>query len=358
MSAPAASSRATRFLRACRRAPVDCTPIWLMRQAGRYLPEYRALRARHSFLDMVRTPGLAVEVTLQPVRAFEVDAAIVFADILPLLECLGFQVAFEAGEGPRILNPLRDPARVSDLPRRPVDEAVGFTLAAVRGARAALAGRVPLIGFSGAPFTLAGYAIEGGGSRTFSTALAFMREQPRAWHALMGALAGAAGAYLRAQIESGAEAVQLFDSWAGLVPPDEYAECVLPYTREAICLARGGGAGAPVIHFSTRTANAGHLALIRQAGADVIGLDAGLPLDDARVLLGPDVAVQGNLDPEFLLKPSAELRAAAADVLDRNAGRPGHVFNLGHGVIKETLPERVAELVDFVHARPLGRAGA
>ncbi|MBP7274598.1 MAG: uroporphyrinogen decarboxylase [Kiritimatiellae bacterium] len=355
MNAPGSLRRADRFLRACRREPTEGTPIWLMRQAGRYMPEYRALRAKHGFLDMIRTPELAVEVTLQPVRAFEVDAAIVFADILPLLGGLGFEVAFEAGEGPRICNPLREPERV--LSRRPMEETVGFTLDALRGAKTALAGRAPLIGFSGAPFTLACYAVEGAGSRTFSVALGFLREHPNAFHALCERLAELTGEYLRAQVDAGADALQLFDSWAGLMTPAEFETWVLPYAREAIRQARLGSRPVPVIYFSTRTASEEYAPLLRRTGADVIGLDSGRPLDEAWNALGDDVAVQGNLDPEMLLRPEFELLAAAADVLQRAGGRPGHIFNLGHGVLKETPPERVAALVDFVHARTGAEAG-
>lgn len=346
------SSAADRFLRACRREPVDCTPIWLMRQAGRYMPAYRALRARYGMLDLVRTPELAVQVTLQPVDAFGVDAAIIFADILTLLDGLGLGLEFVAGEGPVFRNPVRTAADVDRLVVRPPGETLGFTLDAIRLARRALAGRVPLIGFTGAPFTLACYAIEGAGSRTFPQALRFMREEPAAWARFMEKLSAAAGAYLRAQIAAGAQAVQVFDTWAGLLTPAEYRAAAMPYSAEAIRRARDGGpdaADVPLIHFATRAAEL--LPLLREAGGEVIGVDASLPLDEAWRRLGDGVAVQGNLDPEVLLGPADGLRRAAADVLARAAGRPGHIFNLGHGVIKETPPERVAELVRLVHAQ-------
>lgn len=328
-----------------------------MRQAGRYMPEYRALRAKHGFLDLVRSPDLAAEITLQPVKAFEVDAAIVFADILPLLECLGLEIAFAAGDGPTVRNPVRSEADVTRLTPRPPAEVVSFTLEAIRRARRALNGVVPLIGFSGAPFTLACYAIEGVGGKGFTTAVNFMRTQPRAWHALMEKLAGAVGDYLVAQAAAGAQALQMFDSWAGLPAPEEYREFVLPYSAAALARARSGAPGVPVIHFSTRTTTAERLPLVRRAGGDVIGIDAGMTLAEAWRILGDDVAVQGNLAPDLMTGPAAPMKQAAAQLLDSVRGRPGHIFNLGHGVPKETPVERVAELVDFVHAYSSRREG-
>ncbi len=351
-AAPPSDPRATRFLRACRREPVDRTPVWLMRQAGRYMPEYRALRARHSMLDLVRTPDLAAEITLQPVEAFEVDAAIVFADILPLLDGLGLGLEFVAGEGPHILRPVRTAADVERIVVRPPEETLGFTLEAVRLARRALADRVPLIGFSGAPFTLACYAIEGGSSPDFPLTRRFLREQPAAWSALMGKLSAAIGAYLAAQVRAGAQAVQVFDSWAGRLTADEYRAAVLPFSAGALRPAAEGG--VPVIHFATQSAHL--LPLLREAGGTVFGVGNDVPIDEAWRKLGDGVAVQGNLDPDALLGPEADMLRQAADVLDRVAGRPGHIFNLAHGVKKETDPARVRALVDFVHARPQGWA--
>jgi len=345
---PPSDPRATRLLRACRREPVDRTPVWLMRQAGRYMPEYRALRARHSMLDLVRTPDLAAQITLQPVDAFEVDAAIVFADILPLLDGLGLGLEFVAGEGPRIPRPVRTAADVDRIAVRPAEETLGFTLEAVRLARRALAGRVPLIGFSGAPFTLACYAIEGGSSPDFPLARRFLREQPAAWAALMEKLATAVGDYLAAQVLAGAQAVQLFDSWAGRLTADEYRASVLPFSAAA--LRRAADGGVPVIHFATQSAHL--LPLLREAGGTVFGVGNDVPIDEAWRRLGDGVAVQGNLDPDSLLGPEDAMLRRAADVLDRAAGRPGHIFNLAHGVKKETDPARVRALVDFVHAPP------
>ncbi|MBU4460946.1 MAG: uroporphyrinogen decarboxylase [Verrucomicrobia bacterium] len=342
--------RAARFLRACRREPVDRTPIWLMRQAGRYMPEYRALRQRHGMLDLVRTPELAAQITLQPVDAFEIDAAIVFADILPILDGMGLGLEFVAGEGPHILRPVRAAADVDRIVVRPPEETLGFTLEAVRLARRALAGRVPLIGFSGAPFTLACYAIEGGSSPDFPLTRRFLREQPAAWAALMGKLAEAAGDYLAAQVRAGAQAVQMFDSWAGRLTADEYRAAVLPFSTEALRRATAGG-DVPVIHFATQSAHL--LPLLREAGGTVFGVGSDIAIDEAWRRLGDGVAVQGNLDPDTLLGPENEMQRQAKDILSRVAGRPGHIFNLAHGVKKETDPARVRALVGFVH----GRAG-
>ncbi len=342
-----------RFLRACRREDVDCTPVWFMRQAGRYMPEYRALRERHGFLQMVKTPELAAEVTLQPVRAFEVDAAIIFADILPPLEGMGLQLTYEAGEGPVIHNPVRSEADIAALRQPDPREAAAYTLEAIRLVKRELAGRLPLIGFSGAPFTLASYAIEGGSSREFRRTKRLMHASPEAWHALMGKLAELVGAYLAAQAEAGADALQLFDSWAGALAPADYAEHVLPYVRRAIEAARRGGAAPPVIYFGTNTA--GMLGLLRQTGADVVGVDWRIALDDAWAQLGPGVALQGNLDPATLFAPWPVIERRARDILDRAAGRAGHIFNLGHGILTETPVDHVRRLAEFVHEATASR---
>ena len=334
-----------RFLRACRRAPVDTTPIWLMRQAGRYMPAYRALRERHDILDLIRDPALAVEVTLQPMAAFDLDAAIVFADILTLLPGMGLELSFVRGEGPIIHNPPRTRAAIDALTDVPIAESVGFTLEAIRLARQALDGRRPLIGFSGAPFTLACYALEGGASRHYATAKGLMFADPPAWDALMGRLADRVGRYLLAQAEAGAQALQLFDSWAGALAPADYRAHALPYTRRAIDIARA--AGVPILHFGTGTA--GLLPDIATAGADVVSVDTGIDLDRAWALVG-DHAVQGNLDPVALLGGWDAVRPRADDVLARAGGRPGHIFNLGHGVLPQTDPDVVRRLVDHVHA--------
>jgi uroporphyrinogen decarboxylase len=355
-----------RFLKACRREEVDRTPVWFMRQAGRYMPEYRAVRARHSLLEIVKTPELAVEVTLQPIRAFDLDAAIIFADLLPPLEGMGLQLTYEKGEGPVIHNPLRTPADIAALRVPDPRVSVGYTLEAIRLAKRELADRVPLIGFAGAPFTLASYAIEGGGSRDYRRTKQLMHAQPDAWHMLMSKLSAMVSDYALAQVAAGADAVQIFDSWAGALAPDDYAEYVLPYVQRVIAGMRGleigaWGSGAsnsqslapspqppPVIYFGTDMS--GMLPLLRQTGADVIGVDWRIQLDDAWAQLGPGLAVQGNLDPMTLFAPWPQIEARAAAILDRAAGRPGHIFNLGHGILTETPVDHVARLAEFVHA--------
>ncbi len=336
-----------RFLCACRRETVDATPIWLMRQAGRYMAEYRALRQRYSILELIKTPPLAAEVTLQPIKAFNLDAAIIFADILPPLMGMGLSLEFVKGDGPVIHNPLRAPADIEALVVRPAEETLAFTLEALRLVRRELEGSMPLIGFSGAPFTLASYAIEGGSSRDYSRAKSLMYGQPQAWHSLMSKLAEVVGDYLRAQIAAGAQAVQLFDSWVGALSPADYREYVLPYSRRAIELAKAGGE-VPLIHFSTGTA--GMLPLIKEAGGEVIGLDWRVNLAEAWQQLGTEVAVQGNLDPIVLQSaPLPELKRQTARILDSVKGQPGFIFNLGHGILQHTPVENVAALVDFVH---------
>jgi len=340
------------FLRACRREPAPFTPVWLMRQAGRYMPEYRALRERYAFLDLCKTPAAAAEVTLQPVERLGVDAAILFADILLVLEPLGVGLEFTKGEGPRILRPVRSAADVERLPPVEVEAAVPFVFETVRLARRALGGRVPLIGFAGAPFTLASYLIEGGASREFLLTKRFMREAPAAWHALLERLAEITARYLNGQIAAGAQAVQLFDSWVGTLSPADYREFVLPWSRAAL---RGLTPGAPVIHFGVGTATL--LPLMKEAGGDVLGLDWRVELGPTWDRLGHDVAVQGNLDPAILLTGPGEIRRAVQAILAGAAGRPGHVFNLGHGVHQETPVDHVKALVDMVHELSDRRAG-
>jgi uroporphyrinogen decarboxylase len=336
----------SRFLRACRREPVDATPIWLMRQAGRYMAGYRALREKYPFLEMVKTPELACEVTLQPINAFELDAAIIFADILPPLEAMGLGLEFVADEGPVLHNPVRSAADVEALRVLPPEETLAFTLEALRLARSELEPRgIPLIGFSGAPFTLAAYAIEGRSSRHYARVKGLMMGQPDVWRCLMDKLADVVGSYLLAQARAGAQAIQLFDSWVGHLSPADYRELVLPYSRRAIDIARA--AGVPIIHFGTDTS--GMLELIREAGGDVIGVDWRIDLSAAWQRLGPDVAVQGNLDPVALLAPWTALEKRAHAVLDQAAGRPGHIFNLGHGILPDTPVDNVSRLVETVH---------
>ena len=330
------------FLKACRREPTPFTPIWLMRQAGRYMPEYRALRARLGFLELCKDPDAAAEVTVMAVERLGVDAAIIFADILLIVEPLGVGLEFAAGDGPVVRNPVRSPADVARLPDIDAAAAVPFVYDAVRKARAAL--KVPLIGFSGAPFTLASYLIEGGGSRSYVYTKALMYREPEAWHALMRRLATAVTAYLNPQITAGAQAVQIFDSWVGCLAPDDYQRFVLPHMRNVIAEIIPG---VPVIHFGTGTC--GLLELMRQAGGHVIGLDWRVDLGVGWQRVGDDFAVQGNLDPVALFAPLDEIRDRAARILERAQGRRGHIFNLGHGILPRTPVDHVIALVDMVH---------
>jgi uroporphyrinogen decarboxylase len=315
-----------------------------MRQAGRYLPEYRAMRERFGFLELARNPEAAAEVTLQPVERFAVDAAILFADILLLVEPLGVGLEFARGEGPVIHRPVRTEGAVARLAPIDVEEAVPFVFETARRAAKALGDRVPLIGFAGAPFTVASYVVEGGPSRDYLHVKRLMYEAPEAWRRLMELLVDATARYLNGQIAAGARAVQLFDSWVGVLAPDDYRTFVLPHTR---ALIRAVTPGTPVIHFGTGTA--GLLPLLREAGGDVIGLDWRVDLDAAWTTVGHDVAVQGNLDPAVLLSSPASIRERVKVILDRAGGRPGHIFNLGHGVFPGTPVEHVGALVDLVH---------
>jgi uroporphyrinogen decarboxylase len=315
-----------------------------MRQAGRYLPEYRAMRERFGFLELCHNSDAATEVTLQPVERLGVDAAILFADILLIVEPLGIGLEFAKGEGPVIHRPVRTEAAVNSLHPVDVAGAVPFVFDTVRKVKRALGGRVPLIGFAGAPFTLASYLVEGGPSRDYLHTKRLMYETPEAWHRLLDVLATAVADYLNGQIAAGAEAVQLFDSWVGVLAPEDYRRFVLPHTRAVI---KSLTEGVPIIHFGTGTA--GLLPLMREAGGDVIGLDWRIDLADGWRAVGHDVAIQGNLDPAALLAPIAVIRQRAKSVLDQAAGRSGHIFNLGHGVHQETPPDHVRALVDVVH---------
>ncbi len=347
---PQSTSSNSRFLRACRRQQVDTTPIWLMRQAGRYMAEYRALREKYSILELIKTPELACTVTMQPIRAFDLDAAIIFADILPPLEGMGLKLEFGKDEGPIIHNPIRSSREVDALRVPTPEESLGFTLEAIKLAQRELDNQgIPLIGFSGAPFTLASYAIEGRNSRNYMHVKGLMMSEPAAWHRLMAKLSEVVGHYLLAQAQAGAQALQLFDSWVGTLSPADYREYVLPYSHRAIEIA--SQTSVPIIHFSTNTG--GMLELIRDAGGDVIGVDWHIDLGAAWRWLGPDVAVQGNLDPVALLAPWPELKKRVQLVLEQAAGRPGHIFNLGHGILPSTPVDNVRRLVDFVHEHRL-----
>lgn len=334
-----------RFLRACLRLPVDVTPVWFMRQAGRYMPEYRAIRAHHTLLEIVQRPELAAEVTLQPVRALGVDAAILFADILLPVVPMGLQLEFAQGEGPLIHEPVRSLAAAQRLRRVDAESDLGHVLEAIRILRRELPAGVPLIGFCGAPFTVASYMVEGGASRDFRNTKGLMYTDPGAWHTLMDVVAASAEDYLLAQIRAGAQAVQLFDSWVGQLSPADYVAYVQPYSQRVLRAAMA--TGVPVIHFGTGTATL--LPAMQAAGGSVIGLDWRMPLEQGWQLLGDEVAVQGNLDPVSLFAPPAVLQARVADVLTRAGGRPGHIFNLGHGILTHTPVENVRAVVDMVH---------
>jgi uroporphyrinogen decarboxylase len=331
-----------RFVRACRGEAVDATPIWFMRQAGRSFAAYRKLRERYGILDLAKTPELCAEVTLMPVRELGVDAAVLFADIMLPLEPMGVGLRIEPEVGPIIDRPIRSAADVAAL--RPFDPAeVSFTLDAIRLVRRELDGEAGVIGFSGAPFTLACYLIEGRPSREFAIAKAFMYREPAAWHDLMERLAAMVVTYLRAQVDAGADVVQLFDSWVGGLGPADYREFVQPHVRRIFAALDG----APTIHFGTGTAAL--LELLAEAGGDVIGLDHRVALGDAWRRVGFDRGVQGNLDAARLLAGWEATRDGARRVLDEAAGRPGHIFNLGHGVLPATDPRLLRRLVDFVH---------
>jgi uroporphyrinogen decarboxylase len=337
----------SRFLRACRRLPVDATPVWFMRQAGRYLSEYRAIREHHTLLEMCAEPDLATEVTLQPVRRLGVDAAILFADILLPLIPMGIQLEFAAGEGPVIHNPVRSAADVAALCPVEPRESLAHVLQAVRQVRRELDGKVPLIGFAGAPFTLASYLVEGGSSRNYLKTKRLMYAEPETWSQFMQKLAQVIADYLVAQVEAGAQAVQLFDSWAGALTPDDYRQYVLPYSQSIFTALKDSG--VPTIHFGTGTASL--LSLMKAAGGDVIGVDWQTPLDWAWERLEHRVAVQGNLDPVALFAPAPELEKRVTRILGQAGSLPGHIFNLGHGILPETPVDNVKLVVDLVHER-------
>jgi uroporphyrinogen decarboxylase len=330
-----------RFLRACWGQPVDQTPIWIMRQAGRYLPEYRKVREGATFEQMCKKPELAVEVTLQPLRRYPLDASIVFSDILIPLEPMGAPFHIEEGEGPIIEKPVRTIADIDNL-RIPDPQELGFVLEAIRMLRREL--KVPLIGFAGAPFTLASYLVEGQGSKNFIKIKSLIFQEPEAAHKLLNILAETVSRYLVAQIEAGAQAVQLFDSWAGQLSPDDFSRFALPYAKKIATEVKK--TGVPFIYFCK--GGSAYLERCKEVGSDVVGLDYNTRLDDARSRLGT-VSVQGNLDPCALFMPKDKLKEAAKDIIKQNAGRRGHVFNLGHGVLPPTNPDHVTALIDAVH---------
>jgi uroporphyrinogen decarboxylase len=341
--APEAPWNDAPFLRACRREPVPYTPVWLMRQAGRYMSDYRELRAKHSFLELCKDPALVSEVTVTAAKRIGADAAILFADILLIVEPLGLHLEYSQGEGPVISPTVRESADVDRLVE--VDPAaLTYVYDAVRQTRRDLDPKIPLIGFCGAPFTLASYIIEGGGSRNYENTKAMMYRDPGAWHALMARISRGLVGYVNGQIAAGAQCIQLFDSWVGCLGPEDYREYVLPHVRSLISEITPG---VPVIHFGTGTATL--LRDMREAGGDVIGLDWRVELDRGWETVGHDRAVQGNLDPLVLYAEPEFIRGRVKQILDQAANRPGHIFNLGHGILPKTPVDNVIRLIDFVH---------
>jgi uroporphyrinogen decarboxylase len=334
------------LVRACRREPVERTPVWFMRQAGRSLPEYRELRKRYGLFEVCRQPELCAEVTLQPVRAHGVDAAVMFADIMLPVLGMGVDVELVENVGPVVAEPVRSPADVERLQVPEPEESVPFVLEAVRLVREALRPDQAVIGFAGGPFTVAGYLIEGKPSRDFKLTKKFMYSQPEAWHALMEKLSATFAAYVAGCAGAGADVIQLFDSWAGALSVADYREFAAPYSARVL-----EAVDVPTIHFATGDA---HLLEERaEAGGDVIGVDWRVPLDVAWERIGHDRGIQGNLDGAVLLGPWERVAAGAEDVLARAGGRPGHIFNLGHGVVPETDPADLRRLVELVHERTL-----
>lgn len=332
------------FLKACRREEVDHTPVWLMRQAGRYMAEYMEIRRKYSFLEMCKTPELAAEVTLQPINKLGVDAAILFADILLPLEGMGMDLEFAKGEGPVLHNPVRNERDVKALRLIEPEADVPYVLDAIKLVRKQLDGRVPLIGFSGAPFTLASYMIEGSGSKVYLNCKRMMWQAPEMWHELMEKISKVVVSYLKAQVDAGAQAVQVFDSWVGALSPKDYQEYVMPHSKYVMDQLKD--TGVPVIHFANNASTM--LELVKEAGGDVIGVDWRINIDQAWQRLGYDVAIQGNLDPISLMAPPKVIEQKVKEILDMVGGRPGHIFNLGHGINKETPVEHAIALVEAV----------
>lgn len=340
-----------RFLAACRCKPVDRTPVWFMRQAGRYLPEYRALRKTHSILTLAKTPHLAAEVAMQPLRVLDVDAAILFADIVLPLQAMGVDVDLPDNVGPVVARPVRTSADVDALDSVNPRDDLDYVMDAIQRLCDELRGERALVGFSGAPFTLGSYLIEGRPSRDFTETKQFMHAQPLAWKLLMEKLSTVVADYLRAQVDAGADAVQLFDSWAGHLSPDDYGRFVAPYSARVLSAVKE--TGAPSIHFATPAS--GILGQVRDAGGDVVGVDWRIRIDDAWRRLGPEVAIQGNLDPAVLSASWESTQEAARQILRAAGGRPGHVFNLGHGILPSTPVSHAQRLVDLVHAESTRR---
>lgn len=341
------------FLRAARLEPTESTPVWMMRQAGRYLAEYRAIRANHGFLEMCRTPELAVEVSLQPVDLVGVDAAIMFSDILVSFPGMGLDLEFAKGEGPVIHNPIRSAADVDKLVVPDPYEATGFVMETIKILRRELENKVPLIGFAGAPFTLASYAIEGHGTRDYENAKALMWSDPKAWDALLTKFSDCTIAYLKAQIDNGAQVVQVFDSWVGYVAPRDYERFVLPHTARVLAEVKAHGekvvpdGGVPVIHFPNGATSM--LDLAQQAGGDIIGVDWRMDMKRVVEEIDPRFGIQGNIDPVALFGPDEEIERMVVEILEAVGTRPGHIFNLGHGIHKTTDPEKARTMIRLVH---------
>jgi uroporphyrinogen decarboxylase len=334
------------FLDACRRQPAPHRPVWIMRQAGRYLPEYRALRAKVDFEALTRTPELAAEVTLQPLRRFPLDAAILFSDIMTPLQGMGIPLTFEPA--PVVREPIRTLAQVQALPALRPERDVPFVLESIRLVRAGVPRGVPLIGFAGAPFTLLCYLVTGRPSKEFAAARSFLYAQPQVAEALLARLGDAMGHYLAAQAQAGAQALMLFESWAGLLAPREFVRFALPAVQRALTMLRP--LGVPLIYYVNQ--GSALMAEVARLDVDVVGVDWRLPLSQVRRVLGPERAVQGNLDPAALFAPPAQLRQHVDAVLAEAGDTPGHIFNLGHGIWPDTDPDAVARLVDYVHEHP------
>jgi uroporphyrinogen decarboxylase len=332
------------FLKACHRQPTEYTPIWLMRQAGRYMKEYRGLRKRYSFLEMCKNPELVAKVTLMPIEKFRLDAAIIFSDILIPLEPMGVEFEFAKGEGPVFHHPVREMKDVEALRVIDPEEETSFLMKAIQIVRKELEGKIPLIGFAGAPFTLASYIIEGGRSNNYVLTKGWMYQNRAAWNALMEKISEVLIRYLQAQIRAGVQALQLFDSWVGCLSPNDYGAYVLPYSRKVIA---GVGKSIPIIHFATSSSTL--LEKMKEAGGDVMGVDWRVNLGEAWARMGYDVAIQGNLDPVILLGPPELIEREVRRVLDDAGGRPGHIFNLGHGILPNTPVDNVATLINAVH---------
>jgi uroporphyrinogen decarboxylase len=333
----------SRFLDACRRRPTDVRPVWFMRQAGRYMKPYRDIRQKFGILDICKRPDLAAEVTLQPVEILDVDAAIIFADLLLPVEPMGLRLRFAAGEGPVIDNPVRTSSDIDSLSISNTDE-LGYVGESIQQVVKALAGRVPVIGFVGAPFTMASYMIEGGPSRNFLRTKQMMYRDETLWRRLMGKLVDVLGSFAVLQVAAGARIIQVFDSWVGALGPDDYVRYVAPYSRALIERIRA--ASVPVIHFGTGAA--GFFRELHAAGGDVMGVDWRINIDQAWMDISYRSAVQGNLDPAVLMAPIPELRARVHELLKRTGSRPGHIFNLGHGILPETPVENVKACVEIV----------